>query len=331
MILTDRNFNTSFYDPAGGGDPVLYQHLFFQTDYIHLSTIFLASGCSKNWQHTSNRKFYFDFTAFYSNFIEIYPNLRKPSEDFLKWFIGFSEGEGSFIIAKRGDLAFVITQSTTDIKSLNYIKENLGFGNVIKQSVKQNTHRFVIQDLKNLYLICLIFNGNMVFPTRKARFLIFLSSLNEKLLRRNLVTIPPLDVCVEPTLNDNWISGITDGEGSFTCSFLKKGSAYRFRYILTQKWEVNKIVLEHILNLFVTELTLKGSVEPHTVEKIWEIRINGVKNCKSLFHYFDKYPLMTKKKESYLKWKSLHSRIVNKEHLNPKIRLELIEEARKIN
>ena len=23
MILTDRNFNTSFYDSAGGGDPVL--------------------------------------------------------------------------------------------------------------------------------------------------------------------------------------------------------------------------------------------------------------------------------------------------------------------
>jgi cytochrome c oxidase subunit 1 len=29
MILTDRNFNTSFYDPAGGGDPILYQHLFW--------------------------------------------------------------------------------------------------------------------------------------------------------------------------------------------------------------------------------------------------------------------------------------------------------------
>jgi heme/copper-type cytochrome/quinol oxidase subunit 1 len=28
MLLTDRNFNTSFFDPAGGGDPVLYQHLF---------------------------------------------------------------------------------------------------------------------------------------------------------------------------------------------------------------------------------------------------------------------------------------------------------------
>ena len=29
MLLTDRNFNTTFFDPCGGGDPVLYQHLFW--------------------------------------------------------------------------------------------------------------------------------------------------------------------------------------------------------------------------------------------------------------------------------------------------------------
>jgi len=29
MLLTDRQFNTSFYDCAGGGDPLLYQHLFW--------------------------------------------------------------------------------------------------------------------------------------------------------------------------------------------------------------------------------------------------------------------------------------------------------------
>jgi len=29
MLLTDRNFNTSFFEPQGGGDPVLYQHLFW--------------------------------------------------------------------------------------------------------------------------------------------------------------------------------------------------------------------------------------------------------------------------------------------------------------
>lgn len=29
ILLTDRNFNSTFFDPVGGGDPILYQHLFW--------------------------------------------------------------------------------------------------------------------------------------------------------------------------------------------------------------------------------------------------------------------------------------------------------------
>lgn len=29
MLLTDRNFNTTFFDPRGGGDPILFQHIFW--------------------------------------------------------------------------------------------------------------------------------------------------------------------------------------------------------------------------------------------------------------------------------------------------------------
>nr|YP_004376350.1 intronic ORF at intron 3 of cox1 [Moniliophthora roreri]ADO51560.1 intronic ORF at intron 3 of cox1 [Moniliophthora roreri] len=272
----------------------------------------------------------FDFTPFYSKFIEYYPNIKQPTNKFLEWLIGFSEGEGSFILSKRGDLAFVITQSTTDVQSLNYIKDNLGFGKVIEQSKKQNTHRFVVQDAKNLFLICLLFNGNIVFPTRKARFLIFLSYFNEKLLKKNLTTIPPLDICVTPSLKDGWISGITDGEGCFSCSLLSNSSAFRFRYILTQKWEANKFVLENIMNIF-SEYLAKGCVVSHSAQDVWELRVNGLKNCKGLFTYFDEYSLITKKKDSYLKWKLIYSRLVKGDHLNDSTRLELVNMVKQIN
>jgi hypothetical protein len=96
---------------------------------------------------------------------------------------------------------------------------------------------------------------------------------------------------------------------------LSNSSAFRIRYILTQKWEANKFVLEGIMNLFSQNLAI-GSVVPHSVSNVWEYRVNGVKNCKGLFSYFDKYSLHSKKKDSYYKWKTLHSRLENGDHLN---------------
>jgi len=90
---------------------------------------------------------------------------------------------------------------------------NLGFGKVIKQSVKSNTHRYIVQDRADLVLISWLFNGNMVF-TRANRFNTFLSALNDKQLKHGENIIIPIYATVLPTLSDHWLAGITDGVGS---------------------------------------------------------------------------------------------------------------------
>ena len=327
MVLTDRNFNTSFFEAAGGGDPILYQHLFLTIFILCLYPCYLLiSGISPSYSSQSD----FNFSVFLEQYKTVYPHNKLPDVSFLQWLIGFAEGEGSFTVAKRGDLAFVITQSTSDVKILNLIKSKLGFGSVIVQSTKNKTYRYVVQDIKGLTLISLIFNGNMVFPTRTARFHTFLSALNEKLLAKNLLIIHPIYKTVLPSLNDWWLSGITDGEGSFTCSILLARKSYRLRYILTQKWDLNKPVFDHIANLFVNMGCL-AAVVPHSVDNVWEIRVNGVKNCKLIHNYFDAFRLKTNKYQSYLKWKAITISLDNGDHLDKDKIVNLHKMSKEIN
>jgi hypothetical protein len=337
MVLTDRNFNTSFFETAGGGDPILYQHLFSKSIiyglFIYLFANFFFQKKKVAWLDQSANQSKggalhqadFSFLSFNLVYKSYFPNNTLPSSNFLTWFIGFSEGEGSFIVNNRGDLAFVISQSTTDVKILYYIQETLGFGKVISQSVK--TSRYVTQSKKEIEIIIKLFNGNIILPTKQDRLEKFITAFNIWANKGTIRLEPIIAIkpCIKPSLDNSWLAGFTDGEGCFTCSIGDK-KGFSFNYSIAQKGESNLEVLNHLVVLFKG-----GIVSRHFVKDVYEYRIAGVKSCPNIFPYFDKYCLLTKKSLSYLLWKQIHTDLLEKKHLLPETRILMIEKARMIN
>jgi cytochrome c oxidase subunit 1 len=337
MVLTDRNFNTSFFEAAGGGDPILYQHLFLRNTYkqvyfvpifVFSLTIFIAQFNSYNFLLKSNYSTdtkHFNFSNFYDKLALYLPDITPPSTRFLSWFIGFTEGEGSFIVNNRGDLCFVITQSNMDIKILHFIKETLGFGKVIAQSA--NVSRFVTQNKREIELIVHLFNGNIILPSKKTRFDHFVQGFNTWVskgrIKLNTVEVKHRDLL--PSLKDSWLAGFTDGEGCFSCS-IGQEKGFSFNFNISQKWDENLIILEYLCVLFKA-----GIVSKHSAYNVNEYRIGGVENCKNIFHYFDNHTLYTKKLISYKLWKEIHKELLKKDHLDPIKRVEMIEKSRLIN
>jgi hypothetical protein len=306
MILTDRNFNTSFYDPAGGGDPVLYQHLFLRTTMLYTMPTIISPVSP------------FRFGVFNYLYGKQFPDRELPSQSFLEWLVGFSEGDGSFSVNSRGTP--VITQSTRDIQVLFHIQKTLGFGRVIKQGA--TTSRFVVEDQASVRLLVAIFNGNIVFPLKQASFSRFLDAFNS---RSGTLPVEFDSNLVIPTTSDNWLCGITDAEGCFSLSLLGNSTAYRYRFLLAQLGAINLPTLTHITTL------IGGTVRPHSAKDVNELTVNGVRNMERVFHYFDTHPLITKKAVSYNVWREAYTSLVKGEHLVPELRAQLKVKAATIN
>lgn len=269
----------------------------------------------------------FDFDNFYLKYKTIFGDSQiVPSNEFLSWFIGFVEGDGSFIVAKRGDLSFVVVEDTRDVQVLYMIQKVLGFGKVVKQG--QSTSRFVVQDKRSLYLLCVLFNGNIVTRSKLESFKAFLLAFNnysdKGKLRFETINFKPL--LAQASLNDGWVSGFADAEGCFCVFISSTNKSWQILFDMAQKGELNTSPL-----ILLKELFGVGKIYAHSKAGCYCYRVGGLNDTAILLNYFDKYKLRSKKLKSYILWKDAHQRIINKEHLDPTMRFALKTLASKVN
>ena len=275
----------------------------------------------------------FQYCDFLREHARIFSPKQAPTTEFLTWFVGFSEGDGSFMVTNRGDLMFVITQSLYNVDVLKKIEDHLGFGKVITQSKNTKSVRFIVQDQVGTYLLILLFNGNLVLPSRRKRFLSYLQAFNSQVqksrTRKPIRSVPVVGALLSgplPSLKNSWIAGITDSERCFYSGFSKSDNGYSCAYLLTQKGEENRAVLGHIQELFGI-----GAVREHSIKGNWTLDVSGYKKCQSILNYFHQFPLLSRKNRSFSLWKKIILAIGEKKHLIPSERAKLIVLSKQVN
>ncbi len=222
------------------------------------------------------------------------------------WLIGFAEGDGHFGIDKRGYLVFKLTQTSTDAQVLFYVKKSLGFGSVSVQSTINNTHQFRVRDKDNLCKIINIFNGNLITKAKRLQFKSFLQAFNEKYNTK----INFINSINKVSLDNAWLSGLTDAEGCFTCSaYLNKTTNKHIvtvRYIIFQKDDIE--FSSHLANLVNGYVSYLKSYDGYNT-------IVNSTRLSIMIKYINSFPLQTKKHISYIRWLKVHKLVIDKKHL----------------
>ena len=270
----------------------------------------------------------FNFKPFETAYFNTFEQQPPCDSAWLTWFVGFCEGEGSFTIAKRGEGAFVISQSLLNVNVLFEIQKNLNFGRVTWQNKKNRSVRWIVQDFKTLEVLIILFNGNLTLPKRRQDLRRFIESQNAfktKPRKRKTFVGSPLEFLPfgpTPMVYDGWLSGFSDAEGCFHARLRQKN--YRFEFSLSQNGKSALAVL-NLLPVFFGG----GTVQPHSQPGAYTYYTTGLAPCVKVQRYFLRFPLKTTKLLSFERWCELLQALLRKDHLNPGLRpvLKLLAES----
>ena len=262
-----------------------------------------------------------DITYNFEEYSNLIPQQKKKiNKNFLEWFIGFTEGDGSFIVSKN-KVYFDITQNINDVQVLYYIKKELGFGKVLLRSEKdRNVAVFYVTSKENFTRLMTIFNGNLSTKYKKEQFRAWLYTYNKQYGMNILFK----DKLVKPSLFSGWISGFSDAEGCFygrvkSCWTSRLRRAPHLTFQVSQK-EIYIIKIIRDIFLVSEGLVAQNNSDLKNIKYDkgwdgWTFHCSSFTKLKVIRNYFSRYKLKTQKSLAFKKWCKIHDMVLNKEHL----------------
>lgn len=287
------------------------------------------------------------YDLFKLNFLHYFNEPFKQENDWLSWFVGFSEGDGA-ILEHKGRSSFVLTQK--DDKVLHEICETLKIGKVklfYDNKGNYKYSRYIVSDNKGIFLLYLLLNGNLVLQSRISQLTKWNIALNNAsrfdyylFYTKQVPALQKIENSKEPSLDDAWLSGFTDAEGCFSVKIgnVKASFYVSLLFILDQKNEEK--VLNKIGRLFSDATHKKAIIRTpnRACTKCLDKKNNNIYRLSlycndkkriisnKLNNYFNRYKLKTTKNKSFYLWVQILDIVINHQPLS----LENLSKVRKL-
>ena len=191
--------------------------------------------------------------------------------NFNEWLAGLIDGNGYFILTKKGYTSCEICMDFRDKKALYEIKHK--YGGTIKPVSGAKALKYKLRNKKGLLLLVNDLNGLIRNPTR-------LLQMNKLCVKYGIDIIYPKTL----TYNNGWLSGFIDSDGSI---YFNEGSGQIFISI-TQK---NRFLLEPLIKLYGGRIDILSP----KIEAFKYVVYRKNELYSLIDNYLVKYPLKTEK------------------------------------
>ena len=324
-------------------------------DYYYMDhTTLLWLPLSITW---SSRKYLLYFKNRYKKLVaKNYSNITCPDK-FYRWFVGFSDAEGSFVISpllnnktkniERFSFKFTIGLHIDDADALNIIKSKLGVGKIYSYDDKQI---FVVTKREEINKLISVFEKYTLNSSKYLDFLDFklaftLYQNREKLsdaliskileLKNNMNTkrinfnMPENHVVI----TKSWLLGFIEGDGSFSLERVTFGPIFSIKLseiqlpllLKIKKYLENSLGFDSysIHKLKSTSIISIRSEKARDIGKSLPLVVLMIKNIHVLNNYLIPFlseeEFMTKKDKDFLDFKLICNIIYNGGHRTKEI------------